>query len=225
MLPERLEGAVIDIALMLATVDQLVVVSVGKAVELAVDIGLVGIATETTERTRAEVVVVTLTEARSRSVNHRSLLMVLHHGGRSRNIFLEVRQELSVDKAGLRGEGTTSSRNRGLTGGGTRRLDTSLLLTLALRLSSKLAGDIDVKWDITTNLSHLARVEGDLVKGVRATQSAAIWADKPRVNKHASRHCLRLYFFHPFRHKAGQLDADQKQAPPLLFPQSQLSIK
>jgi hypothetical protein len=50
ILPERLEGAVIDIALMLATVDQLVVVSVGKAVELAVDIGLVGIATETTER-------------------------------------------------------------------------------------------------------------------------------------------------------------------------------
>jgi hypothetical protein len=43
--PVRLEGAVIDIALMLATVDQLVVVSVGKAVELAVDIGLVGIAT------------------------------------------------------------------------------------------------------------------------------------------------------------------------------------
>jgi hypothetical protein len=75
-----------------------------------------------------------------------------------------------------------------------------------------------VKWDRTTNLSHLARVEGDLVKGVRATQSAAIWADKPRVNKHASRHCLRLYFFHPVRHKAGQLDADQKQAPPLLFP-------
>jgi hypothetical protein len=80
-----------------------------------------------------------------------------------------------------------------------------------------------VKWNRTTYLSHLARFEGDLVKGVRATQSAAIWADKPRVNKHASRHCLRLN--HPVRHKAGQLDADQKQAPPLLFPQSQLSIK
>jgi hypothetical protein len=65
-----------------------------------------------------------------RSVKNASLLVVLHHGGRSRNIFLEVRQELSVDKAGLRGEGTTSSRNRGLTGLGSSRQATGRLASI-----------------------------------------------------------------------------------------------
>jgi hypothetical protein len=65
-----------------------------------------GIATETSERTRPEVVVVTLTEARPHFVMHASLLVVLHHGGRALNISSEVRKQLSIDKAGLRGDGT-----------------------------------------------------------------------------------------------------------------------
>jgi hypothetical protein len=74
----------------MTTIDQLLVLSVGKAFELPVDIGLVGIATETVKRVRAEVVVVTLTEGRSRSVKHDSLLVVLHHGRRALNNSGEV---------------------------------------------------------------------------------------------------------------------------------------
>jgi hypothetical protein len=95
-------------------ISQLVVFSVGEVVELLVDIGLVGIATETSNWSRAEVVVVTLSQGRSRSVNNASLLVVLHHGGRSRNIFTGVRQELSVDNAGLRGDSAASSCHRGV---------------------------------------------------------------------------------------------------------------
>jgi hypothetical protein len=75
--PERIQRSIVDVALMMVTVDQLVV-SVTSLVDLVVAGTLVGVTSESSGK-RAKLIEVVLSRRRSFSVEHGSLLMILNH--------------------------------------------------------------------------------------------------------------------------------------------------